>query len=188
MDQPKDHGAVGGVVGSVVGAFAGEVSGRGKAAVRHNLALRGCRLCGDVTLERDGDDVKITAARASGVMQVMYLVTLLGFVFSVVAAILLAAPFLPGVAPSVRYESDVRTLNTAMIITAALFVLNAAVMALAGRGSIEHVRVRRSDLTVRRSGRLRVLRGPLGRDGRQAIMVVRPASRADKELIAKVLE
>jgi hypothetical protein len=187
MNEPQGLDATSTPVESVIAAFAGDLSGRGKAP-RQNLSLRGCRLCGDVTVSRAGDDVVISAARASGFSQFVYIVTLLGFAFALAAVFLLLVPFLPGLPPGWASESDVSALRVASIIAAALYALNAGVMVLYGRGDAEHVRVRRSDLRVSRSGRSYVLHGPLGLRGKRAILVLRPASKADRELVAKVLE
>ncbi len=60
-----------------------------------------------------------------------------------------------------------------------------AIAALAGRGAKEDVRLARSDLKVGGSRRQVVLRGPLGRRGKKAIMVLKPSSKADQELLAR---
>ena len=175
-------------IGSLAGAYAEEVTARVNAVAYQNLSLRGCGLCGDATLTRTGDEVVIEAHRAAGVMSFLYITTLLLFVFACVAVVLMMLPLLPWAAAySSSVETDAVVLRWGMSIAVVLFALNRTIAAVAGRGDLEEVRVRRAGLHVGGSARQRVLRGALGRKGKNRIMVIKPASKADKELLAKVL-
>lgn len=168
------------LLGTLPGARGAKVTASVKVPVRENLGLGGCRLCGDATVSRSGDDIVITARRAPVILQAAYLVTLLAFVFGMVGVILLMAP---------SDEADAAALRNASILAAVSFALSRGIAELAGHGAKEEVRIRFSALRVRSVGIFRKrypLRGPLGAFGRKSRGIVDAASKADKELLARV--
>lgn len=186
----RDASETGGTgVGSLLGAYAEQLTAKADAPGHQNLALLGCRLCGDVTISRSGDEITIAARRAPAILQALYLITLLAFVFGMVAVILLVFPLLPWARTAISYESDATLFNQAAVFAAASFALNRALAALAGRGPAEDVQVPLSAIRVSVMGvrrRQYLLQGPLGVRGKKRRLILVAKTAADNDLLKRI--
>jgi hypothetical protein len=174
-------------VGSLLGAYAERLSARASASARDNALVGASRLCGEMTLSREGDTLVITAKRSPAFVTAVNIIGLVVCALGIAGAMLFALPLL---APGALGGFLGRNLNVALVVAAVGFAMTVVADPLAKAGRSVDVSVPRSEVRCDRKAkgsRRYVLRGPFGIDGKMRVLVLRAASDADSRILTEIL-
>jgi hypothetical protein len=175
---------------SILESYAPAVEAVASAPMYQNSALGGSHLFGETRLQVVGDELRVTARRMRRGTPFLVLtgIVVSAFVFAGLAFYGLAVfnANTSGVPADAEYLRTTLTGTVAVAAAAAVLYFGGRLLS-AGRQP-EAVTVPLGASSGRKAGRLFLLRLPIGRKGHTRKLVLKPAGKADKARLEKILE
>lgn len=175
---------------SILEAYAPSLEAVATAPVYQNAAVPGSKLFGETRLEVVGDELRVTARRMRRGTPFLVMTGIIVSAFAFAGLVLYGLAIFNANRSGV--PADPEYLRTTLTGTAAVAVA-AVVLYLAGRllsagRKPEKLVVPLSEASGRKSGRVFVLRAPVGRRGRLRKLVLKPAGKADRARLKEILD
>lgn len=174
---------------SLIEAYAPKIEALATAPVYQNSGIFASRLFGETKLTIDGDELHVTARRMRHGTAFLVMLGIITGAFAFVGVLLYAIAILGGGASGAPMDVEYLewTRNGTLAVAAAGLVFYLAGRLMSTAREPETIVVPLGEASGRKHGRIFMLKGPVGRKGRQRRLVLKPAGKTESARLTQLL-